>query len=71
MDEKKVSSSHCSRPEAHRYSLWLFPRGASVLRCCSRWVQMESLARLRRELLWEFSTSLFAKAYLFTDFQSK
>lgn len=25
----------------------------------------------RRELLWEFSASLFAKAYLFTDFQSK
>lgn len=31
---------------------------------------LHSLARLRRELLWEFSTSLFVKAYLFTDFQS-
>lgn len=32
-----------ARHESHQYSLWLFPRGASVSRCCSPCVQMERL----------------------------
>lgn len=32
---------------------------------------LHSPDRLRRELLWEFSTSLFAKAYLFANFRNK